>query len=290
MFQVIKDLSNLLITLPQQKCINFYKIKGPVLPPPTLLTAIGDSVDEDSSIGHEVKVNVQQKSFKMLGVRNEDFMGISKEKIGSIWTGDKTGGIYKDGFFYVPENFEWLKGIPDAGQVKSLVSGIGMKVVKNSGKAISFDNKPSKWRDALSCNKWVESHGKKKCLIEKEIEVQRVAYLEREGKQYELGENICMLRIDGNNNKTGRNGYAVYLMVGLVEVNVNENRGNGKDWEWKDESWLKNLRSCDLLKKTGWKQLKLKVEKHGISGDKGVSPDSWIMVFWGGIRAMGLQI
>ncbi|AHC40122.1 hypothetical protein OVS_00660 [Mycoplasma ovis str. Michigan] len=210
------------------------------------LTAIGDSVDKEGAVKFErpnVKVNVNY----ILDKRNEAGLGTEIGKIGDVWKGNKTGQIYRDKFFYTEPDFGWISNIKDANKIKSKVSGIGWKIIKNNGDPIIAGKDGITWKDLRENPSWANSN-QEDLKKEKEIRIQRVPYYETRDKDgstqiIDLSEGTCVVNIGEVGSKD------VYLVIGFAQGS-GKNEGNGKyrlSWENADKNFLVKNYGCKNL-------------------------------------------
>ena len=177
---------------------------------------------------------------KGLDARNPEALRVGQ---GSIWAGGKKGNIFEDRFYYVPKDFGWLG--KDFKGVKSLVSGIGLKVTSIEGKNFTKDMsgvtfKSMRDRKVLKDN---EESGSK---MKRTLSIERVAYYRAsQGETWELGKEICVVE-----RKAGKR--PIYLFFGFVEVQKGEKvNGRGYAWNFIGNKFLSDEGNCNNLVRWG---------------------------------------
>ncbi|WP_158432897.1 hypothetical protein [Mycoplasma ovis] len=196
------------------------------------------------------------KAMKGLDARNPEALRVGQ---GSIWATGKKGDIIEDKFFYVPENFGWLG--EKYKDVKSLVSGIGLKITNIEGERFTKDMNGVTFGSKRSGEVRRDSKQGSDVLTRK-LNMERVAYYKPSGGGiWELGRGTCAIE-----HKIGKR--EVYLFVGAVEVErLGEKDAKGYEWEFKKDKFFDGTYGCEVFKgrrdETKYQLIRKKVGKAG---------------------------
>ncbi|AHC40118.1 hypothetical protein OVS_00640 [Mycoplasma ovis str. Michigan] len=129
---------------------------------------------------------------------------------GAIWTTGEKGNIFEDQYFYVPKDFSWLG--EQFKNVKSLVSGIGLKITNIEGEKFTKDMKSVSYKSKRSGD--VKENTKiGNGVLTRKVDLERVVYYQPDKNvpTWEFGERVCAIK--GKMNKQD-----VFLFVGFIEV------------------------------------------------------------------------
>lgn len=181
---------------------------------------MGDSVDEGGSVYIEPAVNWKWQVDGFYP-RNPEAI---KPDGRAIWTTGKVGDIFEEQYFYIPKDFGWLW--EQFQGVKSLVSGIGLKITSVAGEKFTRNMKSISYKDKRS-HEAVENKKLGSRVMTKRVTLGRTLYHRPDGsgKTWELNKGICTL-------KKSINKQDVYLFIGFIEVKRGEKGGDGKGYSY----------------------------------------------------------
>ncbi|AHC40104.1 hypothetical protein OVS_00565 [Mycoplasma ovis str. Michigan] len=176
---------------------------------------------------------------------------------GAIWTTGEKGNIFEDQYFYVPKDFNWLG--ENFKNVKSLVSGIGLKITNIEGEKFSKDMKSISFKNKRDRND--KKNGVLgKNIYTRKVGLERVAYYKPENseKTWELGKGVCIAH-----EKIGDQN--VYLFIGFAEVKQGERVGErkGHKWNFNESTTFKDGIDCGYLRNVFGKEGQLIVSEDG---------------------------